>query len=81
MRAMGYEEMIYHHPDAPPRKEPAYSDDGVDLTLIRGMLDLTPSQRLRQLQGFINAVARIRRAMENGTRHGLRSPADGARPG
>jgi hypothetical protein len=38
----------------------AYSDDGVDLTLIRWMLSLTPAQRLDVLQGFADSVAEIR---------------------
>jgi hypothetical protein len=31
-------------------EEPAYSEDGVDLTLIRWMLSLTPLERLQHLQ-------------------------------
>jgi hypothetical protein len=37
--------------------EPAYSPDGVDLTLIRWMLSLTPAERLDVLQDFIDFVA------------------------
>ncbi len=44
--------------DAEELKE--YSEDGVDLTLIRSMLDLTPVERLQTLQRFLNAVLRIR---------------------
>jgi hypothetical protein len=40
--------------------EGAYSEDGVDLTLIRWMLSLTPAERLQVLQNFVNAVLRIR---------------------
>ena len=40
--------------------EPAYSPDGVDLTLIRWMLSLTPAERLRVLQRFVNSVRNIR---------------------
>jgi hypothetical protein len=40
--------------------EPAYSPDGVDLTLIRWMLSLTPAERLRVLQNFVNSVRKIR---------------------
>jgi hypothetical protein len=40
--------------------EPAYSPDGVDLTLIRWMLSLTPAERLDVLQGFVNSVMEIR---------------------
>ncbi len=37
-----------------------YSDDGVDLTLIRWMLSLAPAQRLRYLQNHVNEILRIR---------------------
>ena len=40
--------------------EPAYSPDGVDLTLIRWMLSLTPAERLDVLQGFVDSVEEIR---------------------
>ena len=46
-----------------PGEEPSltdYSEDGVDLTLIRFMLSLTPAQRLEYLQGHVNAVLAIR---------------------
>jgi hypothetical protein len=45
-----------------PCWDDAYSEDGVDLTLIRAMLELTPAQRLELLQGNANAVWSIRRA-------------------
>lgn len=37
-------------------------DDGVDVTLIRWMLGLTPEQRLDVLQGFVDSVAALRDA-------------------
>jgi hypothetical protein len=37
-----------------------YSADGVDLTLIRWMLALTPVERLQVLQRFVNSVEEIR---------------------
>ena len=37
-----------------------YSDDGVDLTLIRWMLSLTPAERLEALQRYVDSVATIR---------------------
>jgi hypothetical protein len=40
--------------------EPAYSPDGVDLTLIRWMLSLTPAERLGVLQDFVDFVAEAR---------------------
>jgi len=41
-------------------EEQIYSDDGVDLTLIRWMLSLTPAERLDVLQGFVDSVLEIR---------------------
>ena len=45
-----------------PDEEPLTDDseDGVDLTLIRWFLSLTPAERLQFLQNRINAIARIR---------------------
>ena len=40
--------------------EPAYSPDGVDLTLIRWMLSLTPAERVDVLQGYVDSVMEIR---------------------
>ena len=37
----------------------AYSEDGVDLTLIRWMLSLTPSERLQVLQRNVQSLARL----------------------
>lgn len=36
-----------------------YSDDGVDVTLIRWMLSLTPSERLQVLQQNVQSLARL----------------------
>ena len=44
-----------------PQAQTDYSEDGVDLTLIRWMLSLTPAQRLQFLQGQVNAILAIRR--------------------
>ncbi|MCC6409045.1 MAG: hypothetical protein IT453_17930 [Planctomycetes bacterium] len=38
---------------------PEYSPDGVDLTLIRWMLSLTPEQRLQFLQDHQNALESV----------------------
>jgi hypothetical protein len=38
----------------------AERDDGVDVSLIRWMLSLTPSERLAVLQGFIDDIAKLR---------------------
>jgi len=39
---------------------PEYSEDGVDLTLIRWMLSLTPAERLEFLEQQINCILEIR---------------------
>jgi hypothetical protein len=39
---------------------PDYSEDGVDLTLIRWMLSLTPAERLQVLERHVNAILAIR---------------------
>jgi len=46
----------------PPEEAPlpAYSEDGVDLTLIRWMLSRTPAQRLEFLEQRINDILAIR---------------------
>ncbi len=41
---------------------PSRSDDGVDLTLIRWMLSLTPGERLAALQNAVDSILRIRDA-------------------
>lgn len=38
---------------------PAYSEDGVDLTLIRWMLSLTHAERLMVLQNNIRSLKRL----------------------
>jgi hypothetical protein len=38
-----------------------YSEDGVDLTLIRWMLSLTPAERPQFLQNHVNAIQKVRR--------------------
>ena len=45
--------------DTPPA-DPDYSSDGVDLTLIRWMLSLTPRERLEVLQASAGSLARLR---------------------
>ena len=42
-------------------EEKAYSDSGVDLTLIDWMLSLTPTERLVALQNNINTIMRLTR--------------------
>ena len=38
-----------------------YSEDGVDLTLIRWMLSLTPAERLQVLQQNVDAILAIQK--------------------
>jgi hypothetical protein len=50
-----------HRPTEPePPAEPDVSAEGVDRTLIRWMLGLTPEQRLDALQGFVDSVRELR---------------------
>ena len=46
------------HLPADPR--PTHSEDGVDLTLIRWMLSLTPAERLETLQNTVRSILRLR---------------------
>ena len=41
---------------------PTYSEEGVDLTLIRWMLSLTPVERLRAMQQAATSAHRLRNA-------------------
>lgn len=62
MSGMGWDDMVFLPAGAPPLDEPAYSEDGVDLTLIRWMLDKTPEERLQELQSFHEFLDGVRRA-------------------
>jgi hypothetical protein len=44
----------------PPPSPPAESPDGVDLTLIRWTLSLTPLERLELLQDWVDGLAELR---------------------
>jgi len=44
-----------------PGAEPTHSEDGVDLTLIRWMLSLTPRERLEVLENNVRSILRLRR--------------------
>lgn len=53
---------IKPHPSSeilPAGNEPLYSESGVDLTLIRWMLSLTPAERLQVLQQTIHSILRL----------------------
>jgi hypothetical protein len=45
--------------------ESSDEDDGVDISLIRWMLTLTPDERLEVLQGFVDSVGELRRDEDN----------------
>ena len=45
---------------AEPAPNPDYSEDGVDLTVIRWMLSLTPAERLEFLQQRISDILAVR---------------------
>jgi hypothetical protein len=44
-----------------------YAADGVDITLIRWMLSMTPSERLDVLQSFMNEIIEIREYIARNT--------------
>ena len=46
---------------SPASRQSAYSEDGVDLTLIRWMLSLSPAERLQVLEENVGAILRLRR--------------------
>ena len=45
---------------SPDESLTAYSADGVDLTLIRWMLSLTPDERLEVLQSAVRSILELR---------------------
>lgn len=54
-------------PDDATPEQPMHSEDGVDLTLVRRMLSLTPAERLQVLQQSVESILSLRE---------LRSPRD-----
>jgi hypothetical protein len=50
-------------PAVPAADLPTHSADGVDLTLIRWMLSLTPAQRLQVLEDHVESLLSIRHAI------------------
>ena len=50
---------------SPPIGEPLYSESGVDVTLIRWMLSLTPAERLQVLQQTIRSILRLKGDLSN----------------
>ncbi len=49
-----------HLPRGSPRPPLAEEDDGVDVSLIRWMLSLTPRERLEVLQAHVRATLELR---------------------
>ena len=64
---MKRKELMHKNPEADSLSEGdrLYSEDGVDLSLIRWMLSMTPTERLQTLQQNIRSVMRLRRAKAN----------------
>jgi hypothetical protein len=50
-----------------PPADPDYGSDGVDLTLIRWMLSLTPRERLEVLQASAGSLERLREVARTGS--------------
>ncbi|MEO8594522.1 MAG: hypothetical protein ABI759_14495 [Candidatus Solibacter sp.] len=46
--------------EADPPPPTGYSEDGVDVTLIRWMLSMTPDERLSFLEQHVNAILALR---------------------
>jgi hypothetical protein len=56
----GYPDSMMDSEFAEPAPDPDYSEDGVDLSLIRWMLSLTPAERLTFLDKQITGISIIR---------------------
>lgn len=59
----------FAHAPVPPAPESTadkrtHSEDGVDLTLIRWMLSLTPAERLEVLENNVRSIMRLRGEVE-----------------
>ena len=67
MDDMKRKELMHKNPEADSLSESdrLYSEDGVDLSLIRWMLSMTPTERLQTLQQNIRSVMRLRGAKAN----------------
>jgi hypothetical protein len=50
----------FGEPYTPDYEEPPYSEDGVDLTLIRWMLSLTPLERLQYMQSATQSILKLK---------------------
>lgn len=59
-------EPLASRPDPAARRDAGEALDEGDIRLIRWMLELTPTQRLEALEGFVNSIEALR--------HGRRTP-------
>ena len=64
---MKRKDLMHGNPEADSLSESdrLYSKDGVDLSLIRWMLSMTPTERLQTLQQNIRSIMRLRSAKAN----------------
>lgn len=53
-----------NHDALPAAGDDPYDDDGVDRSLIRWMLQLTPTQRLEMAQDLVNLVGSVKRGFD-----------------
>ena len=51
-----------HAVTPPSEHQPVYDEAGVDLTLIRWTLSMSPAERLQTLQDFVDSITEMRRA-------------------
>lgn len=51
-----------HAVTPPSEDQPVHDEAGVDLTLIRWTLSMTPAERLQVLQAFVDSITEMRRA-------------------
>ena len=51
-------------PDAPAPGQPDIDENGVDRAQIRAMLELTPEERLRRIEEFVESALEIRELNE-----------------
>jgi hypothetical protein len=54
-------------PTEEPTTQGAFSEDGVDLTVIRWMLRLTPAERLQAAQDLVDAASALRSGAGDGS--------------
>ncbi len=56
---MDSDETIRNQGDQAPQSDRGCAEDGVDVTLIRWMLSLTPTERLQVLQQHIQSIREL----------------------